>query len=621
MIESQAPDSVIADSLTAVEDAVGALRAASGQLGAAGPAAVTTAMGRLTTLAGQLDGLRVAVARQVRDRQLYRAAGARTLESWLRGDPRTADQAWAIARLAAADLPKITALLAGGAASLAQAGAASWQIARLPDLPRPTSGPDGSPADGSGPDGRPADGGGPDDSPADGGGPDGSPADGGGPDDGGRWAGLWQAGDVHAAADELFAEFLPRLDPAGVRQLGAHLYEAADVSGHAGQERSDFDRRGLRISESLHGTGEISGRLHAEAAATVIAAFSELGARSGPGDTRTKAQRWADALLRLITLAAGQPGHPAPADTGPGDGETDDDQPCHGDGHAHDSHAHDGHAHDGHAHDSHAHDSHAHDGHAHDGHGRADPAPATGPAAVPAGLRKPRIIVTVPLASLLGQPLAPGAVIGAATPISGQAARRLACDAEIIRLITTPPGGTSPAGTSGLTAGEQLRTRLNQAIASLPPPLGTPSAALDIGRKSPGWTPRQRDALHTQYGGRCAFPAGCTSPIEVIHHIRHWADGGPTTTDNGWPACGYHHWLIHEGGWQLLKHPDGRITAIPPPPGWQPGTIYRSGKPLREPPPVPAGPSYTTARPATARPARQSSTAAAGTATASPARR
>ncbi len=588
MIESDAPGSVIAESLTAVEDAVGALRAASGQLASAEPAAVMTMMGRLTTLAGQLDGLRVQAARQVRDRQLYRAAGARNLTGWLRGDPRTADQAWAIARLAAADLPKVTALLADGRASLAQAGAASWQIARLPDLVR-TAPAAGDPADS----GR--DGGGPD-----GGDRDDGDRDDGDPDDGGRWAGLWQAGDVHAAADELFAQFLPGLDAARLRQLGAHLYEAADVSGHAGQERSDFDRRGLRISGSLNGTGEISGRLHAEAAAQVIAAFGELGARSGPGDTRTKAQRWADALIRLVTLASGQPGQPAPGDgqpgdagpgdAGAGDGEMDDDQPCHGDGHAHDGRDHDGHDHDGHDHDGHARPAGPGD---RDGRGRDGPAPATGPGAVPAGLRRPRIIVTIPLATLLAQPLSPGAVIGAETPVSSEAARRLACDAEIIRLITGPGGGPGPAGTSGLSAGEQLAIRLNQAIASLPPPLGKPSAALDIGRKSPGWTPRQRDALHARYGGRCAFPAGCTNPIEVIHHIRHWADGGPTTIDNGWPGCRYHHWLVHEGGWRLLKHPDGRITAIPPPPGWQPGTIYRSGKPVREPPPATASPART----------------------------
>jgi hypothetical protein len=68
----------------------------------------------------------------------------------------------------------------------------------------------------------------------------------------------------------------------------------------------------------------------------------------------------------------------------------------------------------------------------------------------------------------------------------------------------------------------------------------------------------------------------------VIHHIVHWAHGGPTSITNGAPFCMYHHWLVHEGGWQVSKTPDGTITLIPPPPGWQPGTIYRRGKPLPE---------------------------------------
>ena len=73
----------------------------------------------------------------------------------------------------------------------------------------------------------------------------------------------------------------------------------------------------------------------------------------------------------------------------------------------------------------------------------------------------------------------------------------------------------------------------------------------------------------------------------MIHHLVHWADGGPTSIPNGFPCCRYHHWLIHEGGWRVKKHPGGAITAIPPPPGWRPGTIYRHGTPIPEHPTPP----------------------------------
>jgi hypothetical protein len=112
---------------------------------------------------------------------------------------------------------------------------------------------------------------------------------------------------------------------------------------------------------------------------------------------------------------------------------------------------------------------------------------------------------------------------------------------------------------------------------------------LDIGRQSPGWTPRQRDALHAQYGGHCGF-GRCDGPIDVIHHIIHWLHGGRTRIINGFPCCLYHHWLIHEGGWRIKKHADGTITTIPPPPGWKPGAIYRNGKPVHEHPGAPGAP-------------------------------
>jgi hypothetical protein len=484
-------------------------------------------MAGLTTLIARLDGLRVAVARQVRDRALYTATGARNLGGWLRADPRLAEEAWKITRLAAMapELPRVTGLLADGKASLDQAGAAAWQIGQLPDGPRkpPVLDQDGCPADPAPTDQRARD--------------DGA--------DGERWAGLWLAGDLHAAADELFADHMPGLDPGGLRQMGTHMREAADPGGHARDEADDYRSRAFRISESLGGRGEISGRVHPEAAAQLISTFEELGAKSGPGDERTKAQRWADALVSLAGRADTGPASPlgGQPDSMP-DGEPGDDQPCHD--------------------------------HGHGGNGQL----RLRPGGVPAGLRRPRMIVITPIGSLLRRPLAPGAVLPTGAALSAEAARRIACDAQIVRVVTAPPTLPGPAG-DGWTTG-QLKNLLGQAIAGLPPPLAGPAAALDIGRASQGWTPRQRDAIYARFGGRCGWPPGCESPIDVIHHRRHWADGGPTSVDNGWPGCGYHHWLIHEGGWRLLQRPDGRLTAIPPPRGWKPGTIFRNGQPVTE---------------------------------------
>jgi hypothetical protein len=638
--------------------AVGALPAAADGLGAVTDEALLGVMGELTTLVGRLDGLRVAVAARVRQREAYRRAGAASVAGWLRADPRTADVASALAQLSAraSELPQVMGLLGQGRVSLAQAAAVCWQIARLPAspaVPPPTNDPPPPPPTGDQPAPPAADD--PskpppaqDQSPA--GEPPGSLDDPGGSADE-LWAGLWRRGDVHAAADELFAGFMPRLDGAGLRTLGAHLREAADAQERVGEDYGMHARRCLRIASGFGGVGEVSGRLAPEAAGQVLAAFTELGGKAGPDDDRTKAQRWADVLVYLTSLALPPPGpaclpdptpdptpRPRPAATaadpaarswpgsrpwpGPASpatpassavpgAEADDDQPCPDGGHGHDISP-------------------------SAGTGLAAGVGNAGTGVVPVGLRRPRVIVTVPLASLLGQPLSPGAVLGAGTPITGQSARRLACDADIIRLITTPAGMTGattagppcpacgqPPGSTGsgpprstgtgspATPGARLPSRppslpqtgtgtgppdpaepgpdatgaltqmLAAVIASLPRPLGASSAALDIGRASPAWTPRQRDALHASYGGCCSAP-GCTRPIEVIHHIVHWAHGGPTSVANGAPFCGYHHWLVHEGGWQVTKHTDGAITLTAPPPGWRPGTIYRCGKPVRE---------------------------------------
>ena len=545
------PGATFTARLAAARSAVTELAAAADQLDDVPGDDVAGVMGELTSMTGQLDGLRVAVTGQVRQRGLYRRRGAADVTGWLRGDARTADAATSLSRLAGmgSRLPQITALLQEGSVSLAQAGTACWQIAQLPPVPaRPdTADPDtGAP------------------------GPDPGNEAGTGEE---AWAGLWRSGDLHAAADDLFARFLPGMDPAQLRVLGAHLREAADAQDHARDDYNAYAARSLRISRTLGGTAHLTGHLHPEAAEQVLAAFEELGAKTGPEDTRTKPQRWADALAYLTGLA--YPAAPAPAGPDPhgtggpagapdADGDPDDDEPSPDGGH--------GHAPDGHSHP------------ASDGHPQPTAGPGTG---APAGLRRPRVIVAVPLSTLLGAPLAPGAVLGAGTPITAEAARRLACDADLIRLITGQqpdlPGGphTGPGQVQEWNATAQLTTLLAGAIAQLPRPLGGPSAALDIGRQSQSWTPRQRDALYAQYGGRCGRP-GCTRRIDVIHHIVHWLFGGKTQARNGAPVCLQDHWLVHEGGWQVSKGPDGALIFIPPPPGWQPGTIYRRGKPLPE---------------------------------------
>ncbi len=46
----------------------------------------------------------------------------------------------------------------------------------------------------------------------------------------------------------------------------------------------------------------------------------------------------------------------------------------------------------------------------------------------------------------------------------------------------------------------------------------------------------------------------------------HWSHHGETNLANLVLLCHRHHWLIHEGGHQIVRTDDGGILTVPPPP-------------------------------------------------------
>jgi hypothetical protein len=108
---------------------------------------------------------------------------------------------------------------------------------------------------------------------------------------------------------------------------------------------------------------------------------------------------------------------------------------------------------------------------------------------------------------------------GPAVPL--ETARRLACDASVVRIVEND-------------AGEPL----------------------DVGRKARSIPPALRRALQSRDQG-CVFP-GCTHRRYVDgHHIRHWADGGETKLSNLVSLCRFHHRAVHEGGIVIERLDDG----------------------------------------------------------------
>lgn len=114
------------------------------------------------------------------------------------------------------------------------------------------------------------------------------------------------------------------------------------------------------------------------------------------------------------------------------------------------------------------------------------------------------------------------------TPLLAETARRLMCDARLQVNIDDEESNV-------VGVGRTTRT--------IPPWLGR--------------IVRKRD-------NGCRFPSCGRTRWIHIHHLIHWAHGGPTDLDNLISLCLYHHRLIHEGGWTISGDPNGDVTWITP---------------------------------------------------------
>jgi 5-methylcytosine-specific restriction endonuclease McrA len=151
-------------------------------------------------------------------------------------------------------------------------------------------------------------------------------------------------------------------------------------------------------------------------------------------------------------------------------------------------------------------------------------------------------------AAVLADPDQPGqSVLEDGTHVSAETSRRLACDASRVVMRHDHDGRVVEVG---------ARTR------TIPPAL--------------------RRALHHRDRG-CRFP-GCGLPFGQGHHVRHWAQGGPTMLSNLAMLCRRHHRAVHEEGFQVDRQPDGVLRFRWP-----------DGRPLPDVPPpssVPADPVH-----------------------------
>lgn len=126
-------------------------------------------------------------------------------------------------------------------------------------------------------------------------------------------------------------------------------------------------------------------------------------------------------------------------------------------------------------------------------------------------------------AAVLADPAQPGqSVLDEGSHVPAGTSQRLACDASRVVMRHDEDGRVTEVG---------ARTR------TIPPAL-------------------RRALLHRDRS--CQFP-GCHVRVGEGHHVRHWAQGGPTTLSNLALLCRRHHRAVHEEAYQIERGPDGAL--------------------------------------------------------------
>jgi hypothetical protein len=145
------------------------------------------------------------------------------------------------------------------------------------------------------------------------------------------------------------------------------------------------------------------------------------------------------------------------------------------------------------------------------------------------GSQRTHLMVTASLETLRGLPGASAADMDLSLPISSKTVERLACDASITRIV-----------------------------------LGSDSTVIDVGRARRTISGPARKALNIR-DQHCTWP-GCERPASwsAGHHLVHWIHGGSNHLPNLALLCYRHHWMVHEGNWQIVRGDDGRMLTIPP---------------------------------------------------------
>jgi hypothetical protein len=182
--------------------------------------------------------------------------------------------------------------------------------------------------------------------------------------------------------------------------------------------------------------------------------------------------------------------------------------------------------------------------------------------------------------------------------LHGEAAQAAACDASVTPIVTGDldvgvlddlvrlcahlnrlrRDGTAPAGPDSACVQDIVEQEIiGKAVALLSGPGGLASylrrrqlgsrlaghsLPLDVGVSTDIPAAIRRAVIERDQ--HCRFPNGCDQPASgcEVHHLTHKADGGKTSVKDCALFCTHHHQVeIHRNGWTVVLNPDGTTTA------------------------------------------------------------
>jgi Domain of unknown function (DUF222) len=112
--------------------------------------------------------------------------------------------------------------------------------------------------------------------------------------------------------------------------------------------------------------------------------------------------------------------------------------------------------------------------------------------------------------------------------LSGEAIRRIGCDADVALALDDAFGHTMFEGRSRRFASQAQRHEV-----------------------------QRRDR-------RCRFPGCANNAFTDVHHVVHWADQGLTDLPNLVTLCDHHHHRVHEGKWRVTGNANGILRFVGP---------------------------------------------------------